>query len=102
MGNKKTDSAMVAQMTSVIGSPGGNHFARRCLLGKPKKGWLPAFIDVEEGTYNLDANKVEEMITPNTKAMVIPNLMGNLPDWKALRAIADTRVVAHGVRKVAH
>ena len=54
-----------------------------------KKGWIPAFIDVEEGTYNLDASKVEEMITPKTKAMVIPNLMGNLPDWKRLREIAD-------------
>ncbi|MGN6569320.1 MAG: DegT/DnrJ/EryC1/StrS family aminotransferase [Flavipsychrobacter sp.] len=54
-----------------------------------KKGWVPAFIDVEEGTYNLDANKVEEMITPKTKAMVIPNLIGNLPNWKMLREIAD-------------
>lgn len=54
-----------------------------------KKGWVPAFVDVEEGTYNLDANKVEEMITPKTKAMIIPNLMGNLPDWKQLREIAD-------------
>ncbi len=54
-----------------------------------KKGWIPAFIDVQEGTYNLDANKVEEMITPKTKAMVIPNLIGNLPDWKVLREIAD-------------
>ncbi len=54
-----------------------------------KKGWIPVFIDVEEGTYNIDANKVEEMITPKTKAMIIPNLMGNLPDWKRLREIAD-------------
>ncbi len=54
-----------------------------------KKGWVPAFIDVEEGTYNIDANKVEEMITLKTKAMIIPNLMGNLPDWKVLREIAD-------------
>lgn len=54
-----------------------------------KKGWIPAFVDVEEGTYNIDASKVEEMITPNTKAMIIPNLMGNLPDWKMLREIAD-------------
>ena len=54
-----------------------------------KKGWIPAFVDVEEGTYNLDAGKVEEMITPKTKAMIIPNLMGNLPDWKTLREIAD-------------
>lgn len=54
-----------------------------------KKGWVPAFVDVEEGTYNIDVNKVEEMITPKTKAMVIPNLIGNLPDWKVLREIAD-------------
>ncbi len=54
-----------------------------------KKGWIPAYVDVEEGTYNIDANKVEEMITPNTKAMVIPNLMGNLPNWAQLREIAD-------------
>src|ERR1043165_4298389 len=54
-----------------------------------KKGWVPAFVDVEEGTYNTDANKVEEMITPKTKAMIIPNLIGNLPDWKQLREIAD-------------
>lgn len=54
-----------------------------------KKGWVPAFVDVEEGTYNIDANKVEDMITPKTKAMIIPNLIGNLPDWKVLREIAD-------------
>lgn len=54
-----------------------------------KKGWLPSFVDVEEGTYNIDVNKVEEMITPKTKAMFIPNLIGNLPDWQELRRIAD-------------
>jgi len=54
-----------------------------------KKGWIPAFVDVEEGTYNLDAAKVEAMITPATKAMIIPNLIGNLPDWAQLREIAD-------------
>ncbi len=54
-----------------------------------KKGWVPAFVDVELGTYNIDANKVEEMVTDNTKAMIIPNLIGNLPDWARLREIAD-------------
>lgn len=54
-----------------------------------KKGWVPAFVDVAEGTYNIDVQKVEEMISPKTKAMVIPNLIGNLPDWQQLRAIAD-------------
>ncbi len=54
-----------------------------------RKGWIPAFVDVEEGTYNIDANKVEEMITDKTKALWIPNLMGNLPQWAQLREIAD-------------
>ena len=29
------------------------------------------------------------MITPRTKAMCIPNLMGNMPNWEKLRALAD-------------
>jgi len=54
-----------------------------------KSGLVPVFIDVAPGTYNIDANKVEAMITNKTKAMVIPNLLGNLPDWQQLRLIAD-------------
>ncbi len=50
---------------------------------------IPAFVDVEPGTYNIDADKVEAMITPKTKALMIPNLLGNLPDWKKLRALAN-------------
>lgn len=54
-----------------------------------KKGWIPAFVDVAEGTYNIDAHKVESMISDKTKAMIIPNLIGNLPAWSVLREIAD-------------
>lgn len=54
-----------------------------------KNGLIPAFVDVEPGTYNIDADKVEAMITPNTKAMMIPNLLGNLPNWKKLKELAD-------------
>ena len=50
---------------------------------------VPAFVDVDPHTLNIVIEKVEEMITPKTRAMVIPNLMGNIPDWDALRAIAD-------------
>lgn len=50
---------------------------------------VPAFVDVEPGTYNIDVSKVEAMITSKTKALMIPNLLGNLPDWRKLRAIAD-------------
>lgn len=54
-----------------------------------KNGLIPAFVDVEEGTYNINVDKVEEMIGPRTRAMLIPNLIGNLPDWEKLRQIAD-------------
>ncbi len=54
-----------------------------------KRKWVPAFVDVSEGTYNIDVHQVEAMITPKTRAMIIPNLIGNLPDWKILREIAD-------------
>jgi CDP-4-dehydro-6-deoxyglucose reductase, E1 len=50
---------------------------------------VPAFVDVDPATLNIVIDQVEEMITPKTRAMVIPNLMGNIPDWDALRAIAD-------------
>lgn len=54
-----------------------------------RNGLVPAFVDVEPGTYNIDVDRVEAMITPNTKAMMIPNLLGNLPDWRRLKEIAD-------------
>lgn len=58
-----------------------------------RHGLIPAFVDVCPGTYNIDADLIEEMIGPNTRAMMIPSLIGNLPDWDRIRAIAD----AHGL-----
>lgn len=54
-----------------------------------KNGCVPAFVDVELDTYNSDITKIEALITPKTKALLIPNLLGNLPDWQQLRAIAN-------------
>src|SRR3546814_19264785 len=50
---------------------------------------VPAFVDAAEGTYNIDADQIEEMITPATRAMMIPTLTGNMPDWNRRREIAD-------------
>jgi CDP-6-deoxy-D-xylo-4-hexulose-3-dehydrase len=57
-------------------------------------GLVPAFVDVDASTFQIDAELVEEMITPKTRAMMIPNLIGNLPDWTRLRAIADVHGLA--------
>jgi CDP-6-deoxy-D-xylo-4-hexulose-3-dehydrase len=54
-----------------------------------KNKLIPAFVDVTPGTFNIDADQVEKMISSKTKALMIPNLLGNLPDWKKLREIAD-------------
>jgi CDP-6-deoxy-D-xylo-4-hexulose-3-dehydrase len=54
-----------------------------------RAGLVPVFVDVEPDTFCVDAARVEEMITPNTGALLFPNLIGNTPDWDALRAIAD-------------
>lgn len=52
-------------------------------------GYVPAFVDVELDTYQIDIDKIERMITPKTKAMLIPNLVGGMPDWDRLRKLAD-------------
>ena len=51
-------------------------------------GLVPSFVDVRLDTFVIDEEKVVEMITPNTTAMLIPNLIGNLPKWDVLSAIA--------------
>ena len=54
-----------------------------------RNGILPAFVDVEPDTFQIDVDKIEAMIGPRTKAIMTPNLVGNCPDWDAIRAIAD-------------
>lgn len=51
-------------------------------------GLIPVFVDVEPGTYNINVEQVESMITDKTRAIMIPNLLGNLPDWEKLDRIA--------------
>lgn len=53
-----------------------------------KNGLIPAFVDVERDTFNIDVDKIEAAIGPKTRAMMIPSLIGNLPDWDAIAAIA--------------
>lgn len=53
-----------------------------------KNGLIPSFVDCAEGTYNIDVDQIEEAITPKTKAVMIPSLIGNLPDWDRIRDIA--------------
>lgn len=40
-------------------------------------GLTPVFVDVELGTYNIDARRLEEAISEKTKAVFIPHTLGN-------------------------
>ncbi len=51
-------------------------------------GWVPAFVDCEPLTYCVDTDRIEEMITPRTGALLFPNLIGNSPDWDRVQEIA--------------
>ena len=54
-----------------------------------KKELIPVFVDVEPETFIVNIDQIEESITDNTKALMIPSLLGNIPDMKRLRKIAD-------------
>lgn len=58
-----------------------------------QSGIVPVFVDVDRSTYQIDVDGIEAMIGPRTKAILVPNLCGNVPDWDAIRTIAD----AHGL-----
>ncbi len=59
-----------------------------------RAGGVPVLVDAELDTYCIDVSRVEEMITPRTRALLVPNLIGNAPDWDALRAVADRHGLA--------
>lgn len=54
-----------------------------------QKGLVPAFCDVVLGSYQIDIDQVESMITNKTKAILVPSLIGNIPDFQLLRKVAD-------------
>lgn len=59
-------------------------------------GLVPVFVDVAPGRLVVDLEAVEAAIGPRTRAIVVPDLVGDVPDWEALRQLAD----AHELRLV--
>ena len=45
---------------------------------------IPVFVDVKEGTYCIDEDKIKSLITKKTRAIVAPHLMGNIVNWQKL------------------
>lgn len=54
-----------------------------------QKGLVPVFCDVDVETLQINIDQLEKVITKKTRALMIPSLMGNIPDLIRLRKIAD-------------
>ena len=48
-------------------------------------GYEPVFVDVGLTDYVADIDEIISKITPEVKAIMLPNLIGNKPDWKRLK-----------------
>lgn len=92
-----TDALQIAQMAFGIGpgdeviTPGFTYIATAetvALLGAK-----PVYVDVCPKTYNLDPEKLEAAITPNTKAIIPVSLYGQCADFDAINVIA----AKHGI-----
>lgn len=54
-----------------------------------QNGLTPVFVDCETKTYNLDISKIEEAITPKTKAIIAAHTLGHPFDIVKIKEIAD-------------
>lgn len=49
---------------------------------------VPVFVDIDEQTLNIDANKIEAAITPKTKAMMVVHVFGRPSPMREISEIA--------------
>ena len=52
-------------------------------------GATPILVDIVVDTLQIDVSKIENKITNKTKAIMVPNLIGNIPDFKKIKKIAN-------------
>jgi CDP-6-deoxy-D-xylo-4-hexulose-3-dehydrase len=48
-------------------------------------GLVPVFVDVDLNTYVANVDEVLSVITDDVKVLMLPNLIGNKPDWKQIK-----------------
>lgn len=52
-------------------------------------GAKPVFVDADPNTWNIDVTKIEEKITPRTKAIMPVHIFGQMCDMDTIQALAD-------------
>ena len=51
-------------------------------------GATPILVDIDVNTLQIDVNKIQKKITKKTKGIIVPNLIGNVPDWRKIKILA--------------
>jgi perosamine synthetase len=75
----------IGEEDEVITTPFSFISSSNCIL---YEGAKPVFVDVDEKTFNIDVSKIEEKITPKTKAILAVDVFSQPADWAELKKIA--------------
>lgn len=73
------------------------------VLALSDNGLVPVFVEPDPGTYNIDILKIEEKITPKTKAILIVHLQGRIVFSEELKNIAqkyDLKIVEDNAQAI--
>jgi perosamine synthetase len=70
----------------VITTPFSFVASSNCVLFE---GGTPVFVDIAPDTLDIDVNRVEDAITPRTKAIIAVDVFGQPAAWGPLRELAD-------------
>ena len=54
-------------------------------------GIHPIFVDIDIATLQINIDDLKKKISKKTKALLIPNLIGNIPDWKKIYNLAKKK-----------
>ncbi len=57
-------------------------------------GATPVFADIDPQTWCLSAQTIAACLTPKTKAIIVVNLYGHMPEWNAIIALAKAHNIA--------
>ena len=93
MVNSGSSALMLA--TNVLDFKKGDEIITPCLnFGTAlssiiKSGAYPILVDIDLDTLQIDIDQLKKKITSKTKGIMVPNLIGNIPDWKKIKKIAD-------------
>jgi dTDP-4-amino-4,6-dideoxygalactose transaminase len=76
----------IGEEDEVITSPFTFFASVECILYERA---TPVFVDIEPDTFNIDAAKIEEKITPRTKAILPVHIFGHPADMGSIMDIAE-------------